>query len=189
MQTLYVTDREEWRTWLSGHHRTEREVWLLYYKKHTKKPTIPYDDAVEEAICFGWIDSTVKRIDDETYAQKFTPRTDPFRWSDSNKKRARSMIEAGKMMPAGMERIKVDIKDPPARADGTYPEEELVLPPHLEKLIRDNRKAWVGFTGLTDAQRRLYIRWITDARKDETRLRRARTAIELLAQGKPLGMR
>jgi uncharacterized protein YdeI (YjbR/CyaY-like superfamily) len=189
MQTLYVTDRHQWRAWLSEHHAAEREVWLLYYKKHTKKPSIPYDDAVEEAICFGWIDSTVKRIDDESYAQKFTPRTDAYKWSDSNKKRAGAMIAAGKMTPAGLEKIKVDLETPPAHADGTYRQEELLLPPHLERLIRDHERAWAGFTGLTDAQRKLYIRWITDARKDETRLRRVRAAIELLAQGKPLGMK
>ena len=83
---LYVTNREDWRAWLEQNHATEKEVWLLYYKKHTGKPTIPYDDAVEEALCFGWIDSTVKRIDDEKYTQKFTPRNDRSVWSESNKK-------------------------------------------------------------------------------------------------------
>ncbi len=182
MQTIYFTDRQQWRAWLSEHHATEREVWLLYYKKHTNKPTISYDDAVKEAICFGWIDSTARRIDDDTYAQKFTPRTDPHRWSELNKKRARLMIEEGSMTPAGLERIKVDLAGPPAR-----PDEELTLPPHLERLIRDNERAWAGFTGLTDAQRRLYIRWIMDAKKDETRVRRVASVLESLAQGKPLG--
>jgi uncharacterized protein YdeI (YjbR/CyaY-like superfamily) len=188
MQTLYVTDRQQWRDWLSEHHAAEKEVWLLYYKKHTGKPRIPYDDAVEEAICFGWIDSTVRRIDDETYAQRFTPRTDPYRWSDSNVRRARSMIEAGKMTSAGLDRIKVDLDAAPSGRADARAGEEPVLPEHLERLIRGNARAWAGFTGLTDAQRRLYIRWIMDAKKDETRLRRVRSAIELLEQGKKLGM-
>src|SRR4030095_1078478 len=72
-KTLYVTDRAAWRAWLEEHHASEREVWLVYYKKHTGRPRIPYDDAVEEALCFGWIDSIVRRLDDEKFAQKFNP--------------------------------------------------------------------------------------------------------------------
>jgi uncharacterized protein YdeI (YjbR/CyaY-like superfamily) len=189
METLYVTDRGQWREWLSKHHGTEKVVWLLFYKKDTGKGSIPYDDAVEEAICFGWIDSIVKRIDDQTYARKFTPRTDPHRWSDLNKERARRMIEAGRMTPAGMGVLKADLEGPPARPGGTRPSGEPVLPPHLERLIRDNERAWAGFMKLTDAQRRLYIRWITDAKKDETRLRRVTEVIGLLEEGKPLGMK
>jgi uncharacterized protein YdeI (YjbR/CyaY-like superfamily) len=73
---LYVTNRDEWRAWLANHYASESEVWLIYYKKHTGRPRIPYEHAVEEALCFGWIDSLVKRIDDEKFAQKFTPRRD-----------------------------------------------------------------------------------------------------------------
>jgi uncharacterized protein YdeI (YjbR/CyaY-like superfamily) len=189
METLYVTDRRQWRSWLSEHHAAESEVWLLFYKKHTKKPTISYDDAVQEAICFGWIDSLARRIDDETYAQKFTPRTDPYNWSETNRKRARLMIEAGKMTPAGLETIKVDLESAGAHSGGTATGEAPVLPAHLEKLIRDNEKAWAGFAGLTDSQRRLYVRWIMSAKKEETRVRRVREAIGLLEQGKLLTMK
>ena len=73
-KTLYVTSREEWRAWLTKHYQAETEVWLIYYKKHTGRPRISYDEVVEEALCFGWIDSIGKRMDDETFAQKFTPR-------------------------------------------------------------------------------------------------------------------
>jgi uncharacterized protein YdeI (YjbR/CyaY-like superfamily) len=189
METLYVTDRQQWRSWLSKHHAAKKEVWLLFYKKHTKKPTISYNDAVEEAICFGWIDSLARRIDDETYAQKFKPRTDPHNWSETNRNRARLMIEAGRMTPAGLETIKVDLESSRARSDGTVGGGEAVLPPHLEKLIRDNERAWAGFRGLTDSQRKLYVRWIMSAKKEETRVRRAREAIGLLEQGKPLGVK
>ena len=88
-KTLYVTHWKEWREWLEKNYATKQEAWLIYYKKHTGKPIIPYDDAVEEAICFGWIDSIIKRIDDEKYARKFTPRTEDSRWSELNKKRAK----------------------------------------------------------------------------------------------------
>jgi len=86
-KTLYVTTRDEWRSWLEKNHKSEKEIWLIYYKKHTGKPRIPYDDAVEEALCFGWIDSIIKRIDEKKYAQKFSPRKQNSVWSDLNKKR------------------------------------------------------------------------------------------------------
>lgn len=95
---LYVTNRKDWRTWLGKNHDIEKEVWLIYYKKHTETARIPYDDAVEEAICFGWIDSTVKKIDEDRYAQKFTPRKGRSKWSQKNIKRAEKMIQEGKMM-------------------------------------------------------------------------------------------
>ena len=106
LKQLHVTDREEWRTWLEKNHDVEQEIWLIYYKKHTGKPRIPYDDAVEEAICYGWIDSTVKRLDDEKYMQKYTPRKAKSIWSELNKTRAGKMIKAGRMTETGLERIR-----------------------------------------------------------------------------------
>ena len=84
-KTLYITNRDDWRKWLEKNHDKEKEIWLIYYKKNTKKTRIPYDDAVEEALCFGWIDSTVKRLDEEKYAQKYTPRNTNRIWSELNK--------------------------------------------------------------------------------------------------------
>lgn len=101
-KTLYVKKRGEWRKWLEKNHQKESEIWLVYYKKHTKKPSIPYNDAVEEALCFGWIDSSEKRIDKERYAQRFTPRKPKSNWSESNKERVRKLIVQGKMTPAGL---------------------------------------------------------------------------------------
>ncbi|MGB2982026.1 MAG: hypothetical protein WBC77_12350, partial [Candidatus Zixiibacteriota bacterium] len=101
-KTLYVTNRDDWRAWLRKNHSSQKEVWLIYYKKHTGKPRIPYDDAVEEALCYGWIDSTIKRIDEEKYAQKFTPRSEKSNWSELNKRRAKKMIREGRMTQAGL---------------------------------------------------------------------------------------
>src|SRR5262249_58044492 len=101
-KSFYAADRQQWRAWLEKNHKTQTEVWLIYYKKASKRPRIPYDDAVEEALCFGWVDSLVKRIDDEKYAQKFTPRKDTSKWSEPNKKRLRAMMEQGKMTGAGL---------------------------------------------------------------------------------------
>jgi uncharacterized protein YdeI (YjbR/CyaY-like superfamily) len=89
--TLYVRDRPEWRAWLEQNHASKDEVWLRYYKKHTGKPSVPYHDAVEEALCFGWIDSTVRSIDTEAYAQRFTPRRAKSKWSETNKERVRRL--------------------------------------------------------------------------------------------------
>src|SRR5213075_1383965 len=96
-KTLYVADRDAWRAWLEENHARENEVWLVYYKKQSGRPRIPYDDAVEEALCFGWVDSIVKKIDEEKFAQKFTPRRDWTKWSELNKRRLRKLIREGRM--------------------------------------------------------------------------------------------
>src|SRR3954463_13551246 len=101
-KTLHVTSREEWRAWLTTHHASETVVWLLFYKKHVGRPRISYDHAVEEALCFGWIDSIVKKVDDEKFAQKFTPRRGGSKWSALNKQRLRKLIREGRMTEAGL---------------------------------------------------------------------------------------
>ncbi|UCC32844.1 MAG: hypothetical protein JSW53_03315, partial [Candidatus Bathyarchaeota archaeon] len=90
-QKLYVTNRDEWRSWLEKNHEAEKEVWLIFYKKHVGKPSVPYEDAVEEALCFGWIDSIIKKIDEKKFVRKFTPRKSSSRWSELNRKRAQKM--------------------------------------------------------------------------------------------------
>ena len=95
---IYFRNRDKWRAWLEKHHAIEKEVWLVYYKKHTGKPCITYNEAVEEALCFGWIDSIVKAIDEKKYCQKFTPRKDNSKWSESNKK----IVKHGSMICGGI---------------------------------------------------------------------------------------
>jgi uncharacterized protein YdeI (YjbR/CyaY-like superfamily) len=98
-ETLYVTDRSAWRKWLQENYRQKSEIWLVYYKKHTGKPTIPYEHAVEEALCFGWIDGIEKRIDDERYAGRFTPRNPKTPYAESNQARLRRLLAEGKVVP------------------------------------------------------------------------------------------
>lgn len=98
-ETLYVTDRAHWRKWLAANYKNKHEIWLVYYKKATDKPTIPYNDAVEEALCFGWIDGIEKRIDDERYAGRFTPRNPKTPYAESNKARLRTLLAKGKVLP------------------------------------------------------------------------------------------
>lgn len=184
MKTLHVMNREEWRSWLEEHHATEREVWLLFYKRHTGKPRIPYEDAVEEAVCFGWIESIMKRVDDETYVQKFTPRKEKSTWSEVNRKRAKKMIEEGKMTEAGLEKLgKVDVKDVPAPQ-----KKELVVPLYVKEAFVAHG-VWEHFCNLAISYRRQYVGWIDSAKKEETQERRIAEAVELLREGKRLPLK
>jgi uncharacterized protein YdeI (YjbR/CyaY-like superfamily) len=185
--TLYVVSREEWREWLEKNHREIREIWLIYYKKHTGKPSIQYNVSVEEALCFGWIDSIIKKIDTVKYARKFTPRTNTKKWSESNKLRIKNLIESGKMTQAGLEKIDENIlieKPSPKKLKS-----ELPFPVALEKILKKNKKAWNYFFGLAPSHRRLYILWITGAKKDETRLKRLNEAMKLLEKNEKLGLK
>lgn len=179
-KTLYVTSREEWRGWLSKHHESVAEVWLIFYKKHTDRPRISYDDAVEEALCFGWIDSIVKRIDEEKFAQKFTPRRDSSKWSALNKRRLRKLMRERRMTEAGLAKIDPSTRDEVATAAPR--EEDVELPRFVKQALMEDAQAWKNFQSLTPARRRAYVRLIMDAKKDETRERRLREAISLLTQ-------
>ena len=187
-KTLHVTNREDWRAWLKENHDKEQEVWLIFYKKHTGKPVIPYDDAVEEALCFGWIDSIIKRMDDEKFSRKFTPRKADSKWSELNKKRVKKMIQQGRMTEDGVVLINA------AKKSGKWEEvisqpKELNIPPGIKDAISANKKAWENFNQLAPSHQRQYIGWITTAKKEETRQRRLKEALEILAQGKKLGMK
>ena len=187
-EKLHVTNRDDWRAWLRKNHDTEKEVWLIHYKRHTGKPRIPYDDAVEEALCFGWIDSLVKKIDDEKFARKFTPRKDKSKWSEANKKRATKMIKEGKMKKAGLAKIRE------AKNNGewfkTAPvKKELEIPAYIRKAFATNEKALDNFNNLANGYKRQLVGWITSAKKEATRKRRLAEAIQLLGQNKKLGMK
>ena len=104
-ESIYLTNRKDRRLWLEKNYNSKKEIWLIYYKKHTGIKRIPYDDAVEEAICFGWIDSTVKRIDEQKVMQKYTPRNKRSVWSELNVKRVEKMLKAGKMTKIGLEKV------------------------------------------------------------------------------------
>lgn len=183
-ETLYVTNRDDWRSWLEKNHETEKEIWLICYKKHSSKPRIPYDDAVEEAICFGWIDSIIQKIDEEKFAQKFTPRKNTRNWSDANKKRVKKMIRQGKMTEAGLAKIheSVNLEIPESR-----PEPD--TPPEFQEALLANDKAREFFDSLAPSYRRQYIGWISSGKREETRRKRVKESMELLEQGKKLGMK
>ena len=110
-ETLYVTDCEDFRKWLEQNHKSKKEIWLIQYKKAAKKPSINYVEAVEEALCFGWIDNTEKSMDSERYATRFSPRRPKSNWTETNKERARRLIAEGKMTEAGLAALPPELKD------------------------------------------------------------------------------
>ena len=178
-QTLYVTDREEWRAWLAKHHASENEVWLIYYKKESGQPRIPYDHAVEEALCFGWIDSIVKTVDDEKFMQRFTPRRAGSQWSALNKRRVSDLIRNGRMTDAGLAKIDATARRSKRRVNST---DAVEIPRVIKQALMARTQAWKNFQSLTPSRQRAYVRLITDAKQEETRERRVREVIARLEQ-------
>jgi uncharacterized protein YdeI (YjbR/CyaY-like superfamily) len=188
MKQFYAADHEQWRQWLSLHHGTQAGVWLVFYKKETGKPAIAYEAAVEEALCFGWIDGVVKKIDDARYARKFTPRRNNSGWSELNKKRAARMIRQGRMTETGLAKINA------AKESGLWdkdprPRISFDVPPELAKALARNKKAKESFDKLAPSYRRHYIAWIAVAKKPETKRQRIEESIALLEKGEKLGLK
>ncbi len=188
MTLLHPTTRADWRAWLAANYDRETEIWLVYNKRHTGEPRVEYDDAVEEALCFGWIDSVVRTIDESRYAQKFTPRKARSKWSASNRERFARMVREGRMTPAGLAKAPPPEEDPvtvmaPAKRVGD------AIPGYIEEALRAHGAAWTSFYNLAPSYRRLYVGWIEDAKREETRRRRLAEAVSLLEQGKKLGLK
>lgn len=185
---MHVTTRQEWREWLSRHHDENAGIWLVFHKKDTGKPALAYGAAVEEALCFGWIDSTIKKINEEKYARKFTPRRPGSRWSVLNKKRIEKLTRQGLVTPAGLAAVVQ------AKESGTWDKPDrqdipTAVPPELACALAANAKARGPFNNLAPSYRRQYIAWIAAAKRPETRDRRIKEAIALLERGEKLGMK
>jgi uncharacterized protein YdeI (YjbR/CyaY-like superfamily) len=183
LKTLDVRSRARWRAWLDANHRSANEIWLVFHKPHTGKASIDYEDSVEEAICFGWVDSLIRRLDDDRYARKFTPRkTDSF-WSDPNRKRYAKVEALGLLAAAGRERAPSDENRYPPRRKRSS-----AVPAHIEKAFKADPRAWATFERLTRRERIMYVGWIDNAKREETRARRIQKALALLIAGKKLGL-
>jgi len=183
-----MRSRRQWRAWLEENHAAAKELWVIFYKKHTGKASVTYAEAVEEALCFGWIDGIIKRIDDEKHMRRFSPRRDNSRWSELNKKRARKLIEEGRMTETGLAKVEA------AKENGQWdaavlPRPEPQVPPELQKALARSAQARRNFESLAPSYRRQFIYWIAAAKRDETRRKRTAEAIDLLAQNKKLGMK
>lgn len=181
IKSLYCKDRKEWRSWLQNNQGSD-VIWMIYYKKHTKKKSIPYDDAVEEAICFGWIDGQVKRIDDERYMQRYTPRTSKSRWSVINIERAKKMIEQGRMTEAGLKVFQDGIKNKRIIPSS----KNFSVPADLKKALAENKKASNNYKNFSPSAQLHYVYWVDAAKTDKTRQKRIRKSIELLENNKKL---
>lgn len=181
-KTLYITDRKAFRSWLKKNHKTEKEIWLIYYKQHTGKLRIPYNDAVEEALCFGWIDSIVKKIDDEKFVQRFSPRKKNSVLSDMNRERIRRLIKHKKMTSAGLKAIehtfKISVQD-----------EKFTIPGDILKELKQDKIIWKNFQKFPESYKRIRIGWINGARKHPDIFRqRLRYFLKMTEKNKLYGM-
>jgi uncharacterized protein YdeI (YjbR/CyaY-like superfamily) len=183
LKTLDVRTAAAWRGWLAKHHRSESEVWLIFHKRHTGVSSLAYEDAVDEALCFGWIDSLIKRLDDDRYARKFTPRKPNSRWSTANRIRYARLQASGRLMPAGR-------KLSPTDRSGDAPRPSVdCIPGYIEQAIKRHQAAWKFFQSLAPSFRRNYIAWIDSAKREETKARRLSEAIAMLAAGQKPGLK
>jgi len=188
MQQVYFKTAAEWREWLQDNHNQTGGVWLLFFKKSTGKPSIEYEAAVEEALCFGWIDSIIKRLDDERYVRKFTPRKDNSNWSEINKRRAERLIQTNRMTDIGLAKIEAAKRkgqwDKPDR-----PPRQFDMPKAFQAALNQNSKARAYFEQLAPSHQKRYIGWIATAKRQKTREKRIKEAIERLEKGQKLGLR
>ena len=183
MKTFVAKTLDEWRKWLDDHHASESEVWLVFHKKKADVASVDYADALDEALCFGWVDSLVKRLDDDRYARKFTPRRADSIWSDVNRKRYAKLEAGGRLMPPGKSRA------PTARRYPVRKKRAWKLPKYIQDALDKEPAALRTFKSLPPSQRRNYIGWIDSAKKEETKARRLDEAIRLLAAGQKLGLK
>jgi uncharacterized protein YdeI (YjbR/CyaY-like superfamily) len=182
--TFYAPNRAAWRRWLARHHRTTSEIWLVYYKKGSGKPRIPYNHAVEEALCFGWIDSIVKTVDARRFAQRFSPRKPGSVLSAMNRERVRRLIAAKKMTRAGLAAIAHAYDHKRERAPRRF-----VVPADIRRRLQRDPDAWRHFQKLPESYKRIRIGWITAARRRRTAFeQRLRYFLKMTAAGKRFGM-
>lgn len=175
-KTLYVTNKKTWRAWLKRHHTGEKEIWLVFPKKSTGKPRIPYNDAVEEALCFGWIDSIVKGIDETRFAQRFSPRNPTTSYSQTNKERLKKLIKEGKVLKS----VRANLHN--------VQEATFTAPADILREIKKNKEAWKNFQKFSERYKRIRIGFIAGAHKRPTEFKkRLAYFIKMTAQGKQYG--
>jgi uncharacterized protein YdeI (YjbR/CyaY-like superfamily) len=175
METVFAKDRAEWRRWLAKNFARTEEIWLVFYKKASGKQTVAYDHAVEEALCFGWIDGMKRKVDEQCYAFRFTPRKAKSAWSKSNLQRVERLIADGRMMPAGLKAYHSSDR----REVETLPS---AMPKALEDKFRNQRAAWANYQKFPPGYRRVTAGWVGSAKKAETQLKRLEKLIEYSAR-------
>jgi uncharacterized protein YdeI (YjbR/CyaY-like superfamily) len=176
---IRMRSRQAWRRWLERHHEKAADVWIVYHKAHTGLPTVSYVEAVEEALCFGWIDGQAQRLDDDSWCQRFSPRRKGSRWSPVNLRRFAKLTAEGLVTAAG--RAAGPTKD--TRLAETYWDKPDVTPPEVEAGLKASAAAWARFRALSPSRRKMFIGWLASAKKPETRARRVAKAIDMLERG------
>jgi uncharacterized protein YdeI (YjbR/CyaY-like superfamily) len=182
LTTLDVRTRGAWRKWLAKHHASSPGIWLVRHKPHTGVASMSYEDLVREALCFGWVDSLIKRIDEDRYSIKVTPRKPTSKWSDHNRKRWKELQAAGLLTAPGLAAAPTANRYAPRPK---IPE----LPAYIVTAFKTNPNAWKFFQTLSTRNRRDFVVWIHTAKRLQTRERRIRESIELLSSGKKLGLK
>lgn len=182
LSLYYAPDRQAWRAWLGEHHTTARGVWLVYYKNGSGRPRVAYPDAVEEALCVGWIDSRPNALDAERSTQLFSPRKARSPWSRLNKQRVETLTAAGLMLPAGLAVVAA------AKIDGSWwaydAIENLTIPEDLASALGADPVARANFDAFPPSSKKNILWWIVSAKQFETRARRVAETIRLAAQNK-----
>jgi uncharacterized protein YdeI (YjbR/CyaY-like superfamily) len=171
-----------------NHDKEENGIWLVFYKKETGRPSLEYEESVEEALCFGWIDSIIKRIDDDKYWRKFTRRKDDSRWSNTNRKRVEKIIKEGRMTEFGLAKIEAAKRSRSWNMD-PRPVINTDIPQELSEALVQNRKAKDFFEKLAPTYQKRFIGWIVTAKRAETKARRLKESMVLLARGEKLGLK
>lgn len=179
MRPLYARDRADWRAWLRRNGTTAADVWLIYYKKDSARTSVSFDEALDEALCFGWVDTKVKRLDAERYMMRFTPRKPASSWSPSNIERVKCLIARRRMTAAG----KAAFEGHEQRRTAPLPTK---LPSSLERRFAASKTAWRNFSDFPPGYRRTSIGWVASAKKPETQLRRLERLIEHCERGERL---
>ena len=182
-KTLYVTNRKQWRSWLSKNHKKEKEIWLIYYRKDSGKPRLPYNDSVEEALCYGWIDSIAKPRNSESWVQRYSPRKPKSVLSPMNRERVLRLIKMGKMTRAGLEAIQQQLQQHSSAS------KQIVFPKDILAALKSNSAAWKNFQKFPASYKRIRIGWIDGARKRPAEFtKRLKYFIAMTAQNKRFGM-
>ncbi len=190
MRKTLFRSAAEWRAWLAQNHAGEAEIWLVYYKRAAGKASVTHEEALDEALCYGWIDGVINRLDDERYMQRWTPRKPGSVWSAANKARIEKLTHEGRMAPPGL------AKAAAARRDGSWDKlsdidrigRPLEIPADLKKALAENPAAREKFERLLPSQKKLWGWWILSAKKPETRARRIAETVKGVAAGRRPGM-
>ncbi|MCG8697798.1 MAG: YdeI/OmpD-associated family protein [Bacteroidales bacterium] len=177
MNLLYIADTEEWRAWLELNCDSKDEIWLVYHKKASDFKGISYQESVEEAICYGWIDGLLRRLDDKTYTRRFTPRKPNSKWSEKNKNTAIRLEKEGRLTKLGLSTIAQAKKN--GNWENTYgSSKKFVIPQDLKQVLIDNPPALSNFLNFSISLQARFVYWINDAKRQETRERRIEKVLE-----------